>query len=159
MRYPGTITIPEDAFEKTLEAAARSFRHHGFRHIVFLGDHGGYVKSLKSVAERLNREWTGTRVHVADEYYRAATVEFEKSLKADGFDQDEIGTHAGLADTALTLDVDARLVRDEHLRTANGRDSGVRGDPSRATRQIGARGTALIVDRTAEAIMKATGRR
>ena len=31
---PGTITAPEDAFEKVLESAARSFRHHGFRDVV-----------------------------------------------------------------------------------------------------------------------------
>ena len=40
MRFPGTITTPEDAFEKVLESAARSFKAHGFRAIVLLGDHG-----------------------------------------------------------------------------------------------------------------------
>src|SRR5690349_11624133 len=30
MRFPGTISIPESAFEATLEAAARSFRRAGF---------------------------------------------------------------------------------------------------------------------------------
>src|SRR5262245_32944422 len=40
MRFPGTITVPEDVFRRVLESAARSFQLHGFRHIVFLGDHG-----------------------------------------------------------------------------------------------------------------------
>ena len=40
MRYPGTITVPEEAFQKVLEFAARSFKLHGFRNIVLLGDHG-----------------------------------------------------------------------------------------------------------------------
>ena len=44
MRFPGTITVPEDAFEKILESAARSFKLAGFRDIVFLGDHGGYQR-------------------------------------------------------------------------------------------------------------------
>jgi creatinine amidohydrolase len=40
MRFPGTITLPDDVFEKTLEYAARIFKLHGFCDIVFLGDHG-----------------------------------------------------------------------------------------------------------------------
>src|SRR5262245_16381001 len=42
MRFAGTITMPDAAFEQTVEYAARSFKAHGFRHIVLLGDHGGY---------------------------------------------------------------------------------------------------------------------
>ncbi|MBV8634488.1 MAG: creatininase family protein, partial [Burkholderiaceae bacterium] len=41
MRFPGTITVSDEVFEKTLESAARSFKLHGFRDVVFLGDHGG----------------------------------------------------------------------------------------------------------------------
>ena len=40
MRFPGTITVREETFRQTLDSAARSFRLHGFRDIVFLGDHG-----------------------------------------------------------------------------------------------------------------------
>ena len=40
MRFPGTITVPDAVFEKLIESAARSFRLHGFRDIVLLGDHG-----------------------------------------------------------------------------------------------------------------------
>ena len=50
MRFPGTITIPEQAFEQVLEDAARSFKLHGFRDIVFIGDHGGYQKNEQAVA-------------------------------------------------------------------------------------------------------------
>src|SRR3977135_1259732 len=34
MRFAGTISIPDDTFQKTLEYAARSFKLHGFRDIV-----------------------------------------------------------------------------------------------------------------------------
>src|SRR6266571_5002696 len=40
MRYAGTITLPDPWFEKVLEFAARSFKAHGFRDIVFIGDSG-----------------------------------------------------------------------------------------------------------------------
>src|SRR5438552_4955617 len=57
MRFPGTITVPNDVFQKTLESAARSLVLHGFRDVVFLGDHGGSQADQKAVAARLNREW------------------------------------------------------------------------------------------------------
>jgi creatinine amidohydrolase len=161
MRYPGTITIPEDVFEKTLESAARSFRLHGFRDIVLLGDHGGYQKNLKRAADRLNREWAAgpARVHAIEAYYGAADRGFAKALADRGFTAAEIGSHAGLADTALTLDVDARLVRTERLGAAGHRgETGVDGVPARATAELGRVGTALIVDETVAAIRRAVER-
>ncbi len=110
MRFPGTITVPEATFEQVLESAARSFRLHGFRDIVLLGDHGGYQKSLRAVADRLNREWAATpvRVHAIDEYYRVAETTYAQALRSRGYRDDEIGTHAGLADTSLALAIDPR---------------------------------------------------
>jgi creatinine amidohydrolase/Fe(II)-dependent formamide hydrolase-like protein len=162
MRHPGTITIPEDVFEKTLESAARSFRHHGFGDIVLLGDHGGYQRSLRKVAEKLNREWAApagsrnpARVHAVEEYYRAAVHEFPRILKSDGFADREIGEHAGLADTALTMDTHPELVRSDRLAPRQpSAESGVRGDPTRASAELGRKGTALIVDATVEAVVK-----
>src|SRR5678816_4245136 len=64
MRFAGTISIPEGAFEATLEGAARSFRQAGFRDIVLIGDHGGYQASLAKVAAKLDREWASSPVRV-----------------------------------------------------------------------------------------------
>ena len=111
MRYPGTITVPDAAFEATLEGAARSLRRHGLRDVVLLGDHGGYRASLERVAAKLNREWgSAARVHALPEYYRAAAGDFDAALKAQGFAASEIGPHAGLADTALMLALDPSQV-------------------------------------------------
>ena len=155
MRFPGTITIPDAAFEATLESAARSFRLHGFRDIVFLGDHGGYQKNMKRVADKLDREWAATpvRVHALDAYYRAVGGEFAQALKSRGFSDEEIGTHAGLADTALSMAVDPRLVRSERLHASKlGAAEGVYGDPARSTADAGQLGVDLIVGRSIEAI-------
>ena len=163
MRFSGTISLPPAVFEATLEHAARSFRRHGFRDIVLIGDHGGYQKSLEQVATRLNREWAGSpvRVQAVLEYYRAADVDFREALRGKGFSDDEIGTHAGLADTALSLAVDPTLVRADRLResvkpTAT---DGVSGDPRRATAAVGQSGVDLIVARTVAAIRKESARR
>ncbi|HXN16348.1 MAG TPA: creatininase family protein [Usitatibacter sp.] len=162
MRFAGTVTIPVEAFEKTLESIARSFKLHGFKDIVFLGDHGGYQNSLKKVADRLNREWVGAsaRAHAIEEYYRAADADFAQALRDKGFSAAEIGTHAGLADTSLTLALDPSLVRPERLRSPSPRaGDGVNGDPRRASAELGQVGVELVVRRAADAIIKSLARR
>ena len=157
MKFPGTITMPEETFEKVLEYAARSFQHAGFRDIVFLGDHGGFQGDEMAVAERLGREWAATpvRAYAIEEYYRASEAEFSQLLKGKGYSEEEIGTHAGLADTSLMLGVDPHLVRANRLRPGEG----VHGDPARANPQLGQLGVDLIVTRTVDAIRKAVNRR
>ena len=93
MRLPGTITVPEEAFERMLETAAKSFISHGFTAVVLLGDHGGYRRSLEKVRARVNSRASRPVLIVPEEYYR----EME---------------HAGTEDTALTLAIDPSLVRD-----------------------------------------------
>lgn len=162
MRFPGTITVSEEVFEKVLESAARSFRRHGFNDIVFLGDHGGYQKNLKKVADRLNREWAAgpARVHALEDYYRAAELDYGKALVEKGYTQAEIGTHAGLADTSLTLAIDPRLVRMDRL-AASGKsgEHGAQGDARRSSVELGRLGERIVVDRTVAAIRKAVARR
>ena len=158
MRYAGTISIPEPAFEAMLEAAARSFRQHGFREVVFLGDHGGYQKNEQHVAARLNKEW-GANAHVLalDEYYRAASSGFAVELKKRGYSDAEIGVHAGLADTALTLALDKSLVRTDALAHAKpGAHDGVTGDPRRASAELGQLAVNQIIETSVAAIQAAT---
>lgn len=155
MRYAGTISIPEAAFEATLVAAARSLRRHGLRDVVLLGDHGGYRTSLDRVAAKLNREWgPAARVHALPEYYRAAQIDFAATLKARGFSSGEIGPHAGLADTALMLALDPSQVRKDlaAARVPGGADDGVAGDPRRASAELGRLGVEHIVEVTVAAI-------
>ncbi len=170
MRYPGTISVPVPVFEATLEAAARSFRRHGFRDVVFLGDHGGYAASMERVATRLNAELAAPRaappvppvlasfrVHALGEYYRAAQAPYLEALKARGILAEEAGTHAGLADTALMMAIDPTLVRSEMLARPGvaGKD-GVVGDPRRSTIELGQLGVQGIVDASVAAVRART---
>ena len=157
MRFAGTLTIPDEVFERTLEYAARSLRAHGFRDIVLLGDHGGYQADLKRVAERLNREWSAssTRVHAMEEYFRASQEGFARLLRERGYADNEIGTHAALADTSLALAVDPASVRTDLLEAGKplGAAEGVYGgDPRRASAQLGQLGVDQIVAGTVAAI-------
>lgn len=160
MRFAGTISIPDAAFEAVLEGAARSFRQHGLREVVFLGDHGGYQASLARVAAKLNKEWAkepGCRVLALDVYYRVTQTDYVADLKRQGFSDAEIGTHAGLADTALTLAVAPELVRADAMAQVakQGRHNGVTGDPRRATADLGQIGVRRIVESSVAAIRAA----
>jgi creatinine amidohydrolase len=161
MRFTGTISIPDATFESLLDATARSFKQHGFRDVVFLGDHGGYQKSEERVAARLNREWKSdpaSRVHALLDYYRVTQTAYVGALKQKGFSSAEIGTHAGLADTALAMAVDKSLVRADALApdARLGERDGVYGDPHRATAELGQLGVRQIVDTSVAAIQKLT---
>jgi creatinine amidohydrolase len=162
MRFPGTITIPDDVFRRSLESAARSVRLAGFRHVVFLGDHGSTQAGAKAVAAKLNREWAATpaRAHAIEEYYQAATVGFRDLLRARGYRPDELGEHAAVPDTSLTLAIDPKLVRKEPPADAQvpGAGTGADGDPRRASAELGVLGVDLIVARTVAAIKASTDR-
>lgn len=154
MRFAGTISIPDAAFESMLEATARSFCQHGMRDVFFLGDHGGYQKNEEKAAARVNRE-PGCRVHALTEYYRVTQTDYVAELKRRGYGEAEIGLHAGLADTSLTLALDPSLVRADLLAGGGGRGAGVNGDPRRATAALGQPGVDRIVEASAAAIRTA----
>lgn len=159
MRFPGTITVTDDVFEKTLMSAANSFKIHGFRNIVFLGDHGGYQKDIHNVVAQLNSAWAGSgvRAFAPPEYYGTSSDGYTQILRQHGVPDNEIGTHAGLADTSLLLAVAPRMVRSDSLRNAPqpGTADGVYGgDPRHSSVELGKLGTDAIVSRTIESIRK-----
>lgn len=157
MRFTGTISIPDAAFEATLEGAARSFKQHGFKNIVLLGDHGGYKQSMERVAKKLNHEWikdSRTRLIYLADYYRLSSAGVDALLKKRGYSDAEIGAHGGLSDTALTMAIDKNLVRSDAM-AVNPKPTlhdGVVGDPRRATAELGQLGVQLIVDGSVTAL-------
>jgi len=157
MRFPGTLTVPPEVFSATVDSAARSLRAAGFREIVLLGDHGSYQRELAKVAARLTRDWksVGVRVIAPEAYYKSASDGFAQLLRARGYRDDEIGTHAALADTSLTLAVDPALVRSDQLQGPSHLDESVGvygGDPRRASAELGRLGLDLIERETVLAI-------
>lgn len=162
MRFAGTISISDAALRATLESAARSFRQHGFRDVVFIGEHGGYQGQLEAVAAQLNRDWVGTpaRAHFIPEYYRGAQADFAAALRARGLSKAQVGSHAGSADTALLMALDPALVRTEQFERAarEGLAIGVAGDPTAASAALGQVGVDLIVAQSVAAIRKSLAR-
>ncbi|MFZ4481144.1 MAG: creatininase family protein [Rhodoferax sp.] len=157
MRFAGTISIPDATFEALLESAARSFKQHGFRDVVFLGDHGGYQKNEVRVAARLNREWAkdpACKAHALLDYYSVTQKAYRTALRGKGYSEQEIGLHAGLADTSLALAVDKTLVRSELLSSSakTAAPDGVSGDPRRSSAELGQIGVQQIIAASVAAI-------
>lgn len=138
MRWPGTISVPAAAFEATLEATAKSLQRAGFKHVVLLGDHGGYRASLERVASRV------PGVLALPEFYRAAGI----------------AEHAGADDTSLTLALVPSMVRAELARERSpaARGDGAAGDPRGGSAAQGAVIAERIVTHSVTAIRRALAR-
>lgn len=171
MRYAGTISLPEETFVQVLLWAGRSFKVHGFTDVVFISDNGGNQAGLKAAAEQLNKEWSGggTRAHYIPEYNAAAqspNSPFDLWLIERGETRENIGRHAGIKDTGLAMAVEAmyltrgRLVRWDKLAPNGGfEDSGVNGNPTRATVEYGKRGREFQIDAAVSQIKARVGRK
>lgn len=158
MRYAGTITLPNEFFMKLVEFAARSLRAHGFTDIVFIGDSGGNQRGMEAVAAQLNDEWggDGATVHFIGDYY--ANNGFRDWLLEQGETDETIGRHAGISDTSILLYVEPRHIRQDQLAPGGGfENSGVSGDPTRASAEYGRVGMAMRVDAAVRQIRAATG--
>lgn len=147
MRFPGTITLPLEYFIKVTEYAARSFKVHGFKDIVLIGDSGPNLKGLEAVANLLNKEWAGTgvRVHHPDRYYRG--YGYGEWLMSQGETREDIGTHAGISDTSPLMAINPKWIRMDKL--ALGGDpkvTGVRGNPARSSVAYGKKGLEMRID-------------
>ena len=130
MAYAGTISVPDEVFSAVLEAAAASFKAHGFKTIVLLGDSGPNQAPQKALAVKLNLAWkdSGVRVMNTDNYYAANGG--EAMLLAQGETAATIGTHAGIRDTSELMAVEPSGVR---LEGAKPDSDGGKGDPTRAS--------------------------
>jgi creatinine amidohydrolase/Fe(II)-dependent formamide hydrolase-like protein len=119
MKYPGTISLTEDTYQRLLTDICASFKTHGFEHIVMIGDSGGNQKGMKAVAGKLNEKWAGgkTRVHFIPEYYDYPGV--NKWLKSQGIEQKNEGHHDNFAITAIMMTVDPTTVRMKQRIAAN----------------------------------------
>ncbi|MBM87524.1 MAG: creatininase [Gammaproteobacteria bacterium] len=145
MRYAGTISIPIDVFASVLEHTARSLKQHGFTDILFIGDSGPNQRPQELIAEQLSNEWEsiGVRVMHISNWYKVGV--FDEYLLSQGSTYEQIGTHAGLRDTALLLAIAPEHVRTDSISKGRGPDvDGVSGDPTIATVELGQVGFDLI---------------
>lgn len=159
MKYPGTISVTEETFERLLTDICACLRVHGFRHIVLIGDSGGNQKGMKNVAARLDAKWAGgkTRVHYIAEYYDYDGV--DKWLESQGVRQTDEGLHDDFAVTAQMMVVDPTTVRmKQRIAAGKFRINGVELAPAAKTVEWGKKIVAFRAEKTVEAIRWKIGR-
>jgi creatinine amidohydrolase len=137
MRFPGTLGVPDPVFAGVLEGIARSLKAGGFKLICFVGDHGQSQAVQAEVADRLTAEWAkdGVRVAQIGSYYD--DKEQIARLIAQGRTRAEVGQHASIIDTSELMSVAPKGVDLSRYRAAL-EDSGVSGDPTTASAELGA---------------------
>lgn len=140
MTKPGTITLPEDRFIDLLVDAGESLRAGGFTTVILIGDSGGNQDGMKAAAERLNASWAskgGRAVWIGD-YYTKGAADVRTYLTGLGYALDDVGSHAGMTDTSKLMYLHASLIRRDKLANKGGSpESGVSGDPTKASAELG----------------------
>ena len=139
MRFPGTISVSDEALAGVLDGAARSFKQHGFINIIFIGDHGGSQHAMQHVATNLSAEWQTipNQVLYISNYY---DDNGQKGWAASEGIGGNIQAHAAFADTSELLATDTRLVRRHLIKPYSFNDAksfGVAGNPSKASASYG----------------------
>ncbi len=156
MKYPGSISLTEDTYERLLIDICASFRTHGFDHLVLIGDSGGNQKGMKAVAARLNARWKGgtTRVHFIPEYYDYSGV--KRWLERQGIKQVPEGIHDDFAITAIMMTVDPTTVRmKQRIAAKKFRINGIDLAPAAKTIEWGKKIVAYRAEQTVKAIRRA----
>ena len=103
--YPGSFTVPEEAYRAYVRAVLEGLARNKFRNIMMLNGHGGgQTAILSALAQEVGRE-TNTRILVVNWWAYCSDV------TRDVFGED--GGHAGNTETAFMLAVDPELVQKE----------------------------------------------
>ena len=145
MRMAGSVNVSKETFAAVAHDVALSAISAGFKNVVMIEDHGGDGQSaLGEVAEKLNGEFGPKGIHVyhiPDLYFKEKEV-MRDYLPKHGLPVD---LHAGTDDTSEVMFVDKlvngnapKWIRTDKLVIAkDGDPSGVNGDQTKATLEIG----------------------
>lgn len=107
--YPGSFTIPEDAYRAYVRAVLVGLARNKFRNIIMLNGHGGgQTAILSALAQEVGRE-TQTRVLTVNWWSYCGDVTKEV------FGED--GGHAGDNETAYIMAIDPQLVHKGRYKT------------------------------------------
>jgi creatinine amidohydrolase len=104
--YPGSFTIPEDAFRGYVRAVLAGLAKNKFKNIILLNGHGGgQTAVLCALAQEVGRD-TCTRILVVNWWSYCSDVTL------DVFGED--GGHGAENETAYVMAIDPALVQREH---------------------------------------------
>jgi creatinine amidohydrolase len=101
-KWPGSVELAPDLFQKVNEAVVDSMVKNGFRNIVLMGDHGGGQAELSKLAEAMDAKYgpKGTHVYFCGDVYEKSRLEFAEWLTGKRL---PLSNHAGISDTSTML--------------------------------------------------------
>jgi creatinine amidohydrolase/Fe(II)-dependent formamide hydrolase-like protein len=138
MRFPGSVSLPPEAFFGVVRGVAQSALTAGFKVVALMGDHGGGQDELALAAKELDGEVraSGARVLFIGDLYAKSRVQMRDILAKRGLPTDE--DHAGIPDTSslLYLETQGQWVRKDKIALADPKN-GVRGHPQHASAELG----------------------
>ncbi len=106
--YPGSFTVPEDAYRAYVRAVVVGLAKNKFKNIILLNGHGGgQTAVLSALAQEIGRE-TETRILAVNWWSYCSDVTLEV------FGQD--GGHGAENETAYIMAIDPALVQKEHYK-------------------------------------------
>jgi creatinine amidohydrolase/Fe(II)-dependent formamide hydrolase-like protein len=161
MRFPGSVTLSPATYRTVVEDVARSAVSAGFTHVFIMGDHGTGQDQLELAAKAVQASApAGIRVTYIRELYYESRAKDSTYLVAHGLTANE---HAGPGDTSelWALDTAGRWIRHDQLGASAGKpepETGVSGDPTKASVEMGRAFIQNKVDAAVAAMRRALAR-
>jgi len=169
MDFPGTVTLSPHTLEQLAYDVASSLIKHGFKKILFENGHGGNTPALEAAAQRIKAD---TNIFVAVDTVSLIPDFIEKSIETP------YDAHAGEFETSTTLANREKFVVKERIgkagiklpeskytkiglketgprvswgfRTKEISETGVIGDPTKASKEKGEAAWKLAIERLAD---------
>ena len=160
MRSPGTISLREETFQALLSDIALSYKVHGFKNIVMIGDSGGNQGGMAAVAKKYTTEWNGAPkiVHVREYYDYGSVDRLLNEMKVQTPDMKGDGLHD---DPGITLNImvtDPEAVRwSARVKAKKATINGVSIADKAKSLEIGKKIVEMRATNTVAAIKKALG--
>jgi creatinine amidohydrolase/Fe(II)-dependent formamide hydrolase-like protein len=161
MDFPGTVAVSPDVLSRLVVEVGMSVARHGITKLVIVNGHGGNVPALRYAAQIVNRD---ARIFTCVDSGETSDAEVQSYIETAN------DVHGGEYETSTSLATRPHLVRADRLRrsvprfsskyldfternsvewyarTARLSDSGVLGDPTRASREKGEKLWAIMID-------------
>jgi creatinine amidohydrolase len=170
LAFPGTMSVEEETFAAVVGDVVRGWAPHGFKRIVLLPTHGGNFQPLASALERLGEVEGVNVIGITDlSLLVEATLGLGQELGVSGA---EGGLHGGEWETSMLLALRPELVRMDQAAPGYTGDitaglqrffeegvhalteTGVIGDPTRASAERGERYIERLVELTVQYVQE-----
>ncbi len=160
MDFPGTLAVSPDVLSRLVVDVGISAARHGITKLVIVNGHGGNVPALRYAAQIVNRD---ARIFTCVESGETSDHEVQRLIETPN------DVHGGEYETSTSLATRPHLVREDRMhrsvprfsskyldftaknsvewyaRTARISESGVLGDPTRASREKGVKLWAIMI--------------